>query len=123
MVDPSEFEEIPANRHDIHAGTLLFPTTEPIVGDGGTSLDFVREQGGDEDTFVFMFGVRPMQNLLGMGVDVLEGVFLSESGPGFRPTWDLEQLMRETDLGGWRVVTTDEVLEDWVSRIEARMNR
>ena len=123
MVDPSDYVEIPANRHDIHAGALLFPTTKPIVANGGTSQDFVLEQGGDEDTFVFMFGVRPMKTLMGMQVGVLEGVFLGERGPGFLATWDFEQLMREADLGGWRVVTTDEVLEGWVSRIEARMNR
>ncbi len=122
-VDPSEFEEIPPNRHEVHAGSLLFPTKSSVVPDGSSSMDFVKDQGGDEDTFVFMFGLRPMFNLLGMRVGIIEGVFLRESGPGFHPTWDFDQLLGEIDRGGWRVVPTPEVLEQWTGRIEARMNR
>jgi hypothetical protein len=122
-VDPADFEEIPSNRHDVHAGSLLIPTRTPVVPDGSSAMDFVIGQGGDADTFVFMFGVRPMFNLAGAPVGILEGVFLSESGPGFHPTWDFEQLLGEIDRGGWRVVTTPVVLEEWIERIEARMNR
>jgi len=122
-VDASRFEEIPENRHHIQAGCLLFPTEQPIVVGGGTSLDFVREQGGDDDTFIFMFGLRYAANLFGQQVAILEGVFLSESGPGFHATWDLDQLQQETDLGGWKVVPTQTVLEHWVQVVERRMNR
>lgn len=118
FVDPRQYYEIPPNPHGISAGSLLLPTETPIVA-SGSSLDFVLEQGGDEDTFIFLFGMRRAL----IGVDVLEGVFLSEAGPGFRPTWAFEQLMRETELGGWFVVPTREVLRSWTGRVEARMNR
>jgi hypothetical protein len=121
-VDPSRYQEIPDNGPGIKAGSLLFPTKTPIVEGGGTSLQFVHEQGGDDTTFVFMFGLRPVLNLFGQQVEILEGVFLSEQGPGFHPTWDLEQLVRETELGGWRVVHTEEVLAKWVGTVEQRMN-
>jgi len=119
LVDPRDYYELPANPHRIRAGTILLPTTTPIVPGGGTSHDFVVEQGGDDDTFIFLLGLRRAQ----VGVDVVEGVLLNETGPGFRPTWGVQQLMRETSLGGWHVITTDEVLRDWVERVEARMNR
>lgn len=122
LIDPRQLREIPANELQISAGTVLLPTRAPIVQGGGTSLDFVLEQGGDEDTFVFMLGQRHLETPLGP-MDVLEGVFLSESGPGFHPTWSLEQLLRETARGGWTVVPTAEVLQsDWVAKIERRMN-
>ena len=121
-IDPGSYAEIPENRHRISAGSVLLPTQIPIVAGGATSLEFVLEQGGNEDTFIFMFGVRQVYNLLGIQHDILEGVFLSETGPGFLPTWGYEQLMHETDLGGWRVVPTEEVLSDWAQRVEARMN-
>lgn len=118
FVDPREYHEVPANPHGISAGALLLPTEQPIVA-AGSSLDFVLEQGGDEDTFIFLFGMRRAL----VGVDVLEGVFLSERGPGFRPSWGLQQLMRETELGGWFVVPATEVLRSWTGRVEERMNR
>ena len=123
FVDPSQYEEIPENRHSIQAGCVLIPTQIPIVAGGGTSLEFVRQQGGDDHTFVFMFGVRPVFNLGGQRISILEGVFLAKDGPGFRPTWDFDQLLRETDLGGWQVVPTSNVLESWTQEIEARMSR
>lgn len=86
-------------------------------------MDFVLSQGGDEETFIFMFGLRPMFNVLGMQAGIIEGVFLTEGGPGFHPTWDFSQLMGEIDRGGWKVIPTPEVLEAWTTRIEARMNR
>jgi hypothetical protein len=122
-VDPSRYREIAGNPHGISAGCVLLPTEVPIVAGGGTSLQFVQEQGGDEDTFVLMFGQRDVRDLLGQDVEVLEGVFLSARGPGFHPTWDYDQLMREADLGGWRVVATDVVVSDWVERVETRMNQ
>ena len=72
---------------------------------------------------VTLFGVRPIFNLLGARVEVLEGIFLSPGGPGFHPTWEFEQLMREIDLGGWQVVPTSRVLASWTDEIEARMSR
>jgi len=122
-IDPSQYREIPANPHQIGAGAVLLPTKTPIIAGGATSLDFVLEQGGDDDTFIFMLGVR--RYLLGGGqaVDILEGIFLSESGAGFKATWDFHQLMREVDHGGWTVVPKEEVLEAWVERVEERMNR
>ncbi len=122
-VDPRDYLEIPSNRHGIAAGAILLPTQEPIVQGGSSSLDFVREQGGDEDTFIFMFGMREVSGLYGKTIRILEGVFLGEAGPGFYPTWGLEQLMRETDHGGWTVVPTEDVLEEWAERVEERMNR
>lgn len=122
LVDPSRYHEIADNPHGITAGCLLFPTGTPIVQGGGTSLDFIHQQGGDDDTFIFMFGVRKLHTVLG-AVEILEGVFLSEGGPGFRATWDFDQLMRETESGGWRVIPTEEVLETWAETVEARMNR
>lgn len=118
FVDPGQYYEIPPNPHGISAGSILLPTEAPIVA-SGSSLDFVLEQGGDEDTFVFLFGMRRAL----VGVDVLEGVFLSDAGPGFRPSWGFQQLMRETELGGWFVVPTKEVLRSWTDRVEERMNR
>ena len=123
LVDPSDYHQVPENRHGIQAGTILLPTAIPIVAGGGTSGDFVRQQGGNDETFVFLFGVRTVRNILGVEVEILEGVFLDEDGPGFRPTWDYDQLMREADLGGWKVISTDEVVDSWVERVEARMNR
>lgn len=122
VVDPSRYQELPENRHGISAGCLLFPTATPIVAGGGSSLGFVHEQGGDDGTFIFILGQRRTHTLLGEPVDIIEGVFLSEAGPGFHPTWDFEQLLRETDLGGWRVVPTEEVLSQWASTVERRMN-
>ena len=79
-------------------------------------------QGGDEDTFIFMLGVRRFDTMLG-SVDIVEGVFLSESGQGFRATWDHQQLMGETERGGWTVIPVDEVRAEWTDRVERRMNR
>jgi hypothetical protein len=122
-VDPSQYEQIPENPFRIQAGSLLFPTREAIVPGGGSSVKFVWEQGGDEDTFVFMFGSRPVLDLTGQRVDILEGVFLSASGPGFEPTWGFEQLLRELRLGGWTVIPTAEVLSShWEREIERRMS-
>ena len=121
-IDPRELREIPTNEQGISAGSVLLPTRVPIVQGGGTSLDFVREQGGDEDTFVFMLGVRLHETPMGP-FPVLEGVFLSEEGPGFHPTWDLQQLLGETARGGWTVIPTAQVLAgEWVEKIERRMN-
>lgn len=120
--DPRDFSEIARNPHDVGAGSLLLPTRVPIVKGGATSLDFVREQGGCDDTFVFMLGARGIGTPLGK-VQVLEGVFLNPDGPGFHPTWDFHQLMREVDAGGWTVITTERVLaSEWVRRVEQRMN-
>ena len=120
--DPAHYRPIPSNPHGIQAGCLLFPTQTPIVQGGGTSQDFVAQQGGDEDTFIFMLGVRRFDTMLG-SVDIVEGVFLSESGQGFRATWDHQQLMGETERGGWTVIPVDEVRAEWTDRVERRMNR
>lgn len=123
-IDPGQYRQVPANRLQIAAGTVLIPTRITIVQGGGSSLDFVLEQGGDEDTFIFVLGVRQFLDPFGKPVDIIEGVFLSEGGPGFHATWDLEQLLREIDHGGWEVVPTALVLEqEWLTRVEARMNR
>jgi hypothetical protein len=122
-IDPSKYEQIPDNPFGIQAGSILLPTEAEIVGSGGTSFDFVRDQGGDDDTFIFMFGLRPVFNLIGARVDILEGVFLTGGGPAFQPTWGFDQLLRETRLGGWKVVPTDEVLTSgWLDKVEHRMN-
>lgn len=120
--DPTQYHPIPTNDHGIQAGCLLFPTQTPIVGGGGTSQDFVLQQGGDEDTFIFMLGVRRFETLMG-SVNIVEGVFLAEAGPGFRATWDFEQLMGECDRGGWTVIPVDEVRSEWTERVERRMNK
>ncbi len=122
QVDPSRYRDIPANPHQILAGSVLVPTERPIVAGGGTSLQFVHTQGGDDDTFVLMLGQRLVGDLMGGELEVLEGVFLSPSGPGFHPTWDFNQLMRETDLGGWTVIPRAKVLAEWLERVESRMN-
>lgn len=121
-VDPRAYHDLPANPLGLAAGAVLLPTRVPIVLGGGTSLDFVREQGGDDDTFVFLFGVRVVRDLDGDEVPIVEGVFLSEDGPGFVPTWGVEQLARETAAGGWKVVPRAEVLASWTERVERRMN-
>jgi hypothetical protein len=123
LVDPKDYLEIPSNRHGIAAGAVLLPTKAPIVQGGSSSLDFVKEQGGDEDTFIFLFGMREVSGLYGKTIRILEGIFLSESGPGFYPTWGHEQLLRETDNGGWTVIPTEQVLLEWTERIEERINR
>jgi len=123
VVRPEDYHEIAENRHGVGAGSLLLPTETPLVSGGGTSRDFVDQQGGDGTTFIFLFGVREALGPLGATVTFIEGVFLSESGPGFHPTWDHEQLLREIDLGGWRVVKTSEMLERWAARVEERMNK
>lgn len=120
-VDPSHYRDLPANRHSIGAGALLLPTKTPIIVGGATSLDFVVEQGGSADTVVLVFGVRRVETL-GGALDVVEGVFLDEDGPGFHPTWDVEQLLAEVDRGGWTVIPTDVVLREWRERVEERMN-
>jgi hypothetical protein len=120
---PEDYRQIPENRHGLGAGSILLATETPITVGGGTSKDFVEQQGGDDTTFVFVLGVREAHGPLGHEVEFIEGVFLSEGGPGFHPTWDHEQLLREIDLGGWRVVTTQEMLASWVRRVEERMNR
>jgi len=122
QVDPTRYRDIPENPHQILAGSVLVPTDRPIVAGGGTSLQFVHTQGGDDDTFVLMLGQRQVGDLMGGELEVLEGVFLSPSGPGFHPTWDFNQLMRETDLGGWTVIPRSTVLAEWVERVESRMN-
>jgi hypothetical protein len=122
QVDSSRYREIPENPHQIRAGAVLLPTAAPIVAGGGTSFEFIHAQGGDDETFVLMLGERMVGDLLGGELEVLEGVFLSPKGPGFHPTWDFHQLMRETDLGGWTVVPVSSVLTEWVDRVETRMN-
>ncbi len=122
---PQDYSEIPENRYGIAAGTVLIPTDLPITGEGVSSMDFVIEQGGNRDTFIFLLGVREARSASGAKVSFIEGIFLSERGRGFHATWGVEQLVAEVDLGGWRVVTTREVLANapWIRRIEDRMNR
>ena len=121
-IDPSAYRDLPENPHGIQAGSLLFPTETPIVFGGGTSADFVRQQGGGSDTFVFVLGLRDFP-LLSSTIEIVEGVFLDGEGPGFHPTWDFDQLMGEVQRGGWRVVPTHQVLIDWIAEVEARANR
>ena len=121
-VQHQDYREIPRNKHGVSAGSLLLPTETKITGTG-TSLDFVKQQGGDTDTLIFLFGLRQARSPLGFSAEFLEGIFLTDEGPGFRPTWGFEQLMREIDLGGWRVIPTPEVLLSWCERIERRMNK
>ena len=83
-IDPSPYREIPPNHHDVSVGAILLPTRKPIVANGGSSLDFVIEQEGDEDTFILMLGARQILTPVGAPIDILEGVFLSEGGAGFR---------------------------------------
>src|SRR5581483_7555300 len=115
---PGDYSQIDENRHALAAGAILLATETPITLGGATSKDFVEQQGGDDTTFIFLLGVRRARGPLGDAVEFVEGVFLSEAGPGFHPTWDHEQLLREIDLGGWKVVTTDEMLASWVGRVE-----
>lgn len=122
MIDPAQFHELPGNAHGLAAGALLFATDAPIVAGGGTSRAFVHEQGGDDETFVFLLGGRRVADLLGNELLVIEGVFLSQGGPGFHPTWGFEQLLREVTLGGWKVIPTAEVLTSWTAEVERRMN-
>ena len=123
MVRPQDYRQIPENRHEVSAGTILLPTEVSITTGGGSSRDFVEQQGGAVDTFIFIFGLREAHAPDGSPVEFLEGVFLTADGPGFRPTWGLEQLLREIDLDGWRVVKTGEVVKSWTRRVEERMNR
>jgi hypothetical protein len=116
-----DYAPIPNNRHKIEPAALLFPTKTPIIVDGSTSLDFVIEQGGDPETFIFMFGVSRAASKRISG-EVIEGVFLNAGGPGFHATWTLEQLCGEIDKGGWRVIPCAEVLSSWSARVERRMN-
>jgi hypothetical protein len=124
VVRPQDYRDLPENRHALGAGTVLLPTEEPITGGGATSLEFVLEQGGSRDTFIFLFGLREARAQDGRRVAFVEGVFLNEEGPGFHATWGVEQLVAEVDLGGWKVVPTREVLASptWIARIEERMN-
>ena len=113
QIDASLYHEIPANPHGVAAGALLLPTETPIVAGGGTSLEFVVDQGGCDSTLIFLLGMRVVHLPLPPGgTEILEGIFLNPDGPGFHPTWAFEQLMRETASGGWRVIPTDEVLEE-----------
>jgi|SRR5579871_5255442 len=123
MVRGEDFQEIPENRHAISAGTVLLATKKPIVPGGGTSLDFVLQQGGDDDTIIFILGVREAPGILGLPIQFIEGIFLTEQGQGFHPTWGHDQLLGEVDRGGWTVVPTAEVLKSWTKKIEERMDR
>jgi len=122
-VRPGDYTDLPENRHGVRAAVILLPTEKAITLAGISSKDFVEEQGGDDGTLVFIFGLREARGPSGDRVEFVEGVFLSESGPGFHPTWDLEQLLREIDAGGWKVVRREEVLERWVKVVEERMNK
>ncbi len=120
---PDDYRQIPTNRHKVSAGSILLPTEKEITLVGSTSKDFVEQQGGDGSTFIFIFGIREARDAARETVEFLEGVFLSDGGPGFHPTWDTEQLLHEIDLGGWEVVTTEQVLAAWVAKVEERMNK
>jgi hypothetical protein len=121
-VRPDDYRQIPENRHGVSAGSILLPTQKEITLGGGSSKEFVEQQGGDDSTFIFIFGIREARDTAGQAVEFLEGVFLSDDGPGFHPTWDTEQLLHEIDLGGWEVVTTEQMLAGWVEKVERRMN-
>ena len=123
MIRPEDYSHVPANRHDVAAGAILLPTEKVITLAGNSSLGFVREQGGDSETIVFVLGLREARGPLGVPIEFLEGIFLSEKGRGFHPTWGLEQLLREIDLGGWRVIPVPEVLARWTKKVEDRMNK
>ena len=114
QIDPSRYNQIRDNPHQIAAGCVLQP-----LGDG--TMEFMHQQGGDEDTFILMLGAQKVHTPQG-AIEILEGVFLSADGPGFHPTWDHDQLMREIDRGSWTIVPTEVVLEEWVERVETRMN-
>lgn len=115
QIDPARYHEIRENPHAISAGCVLQP-----LGDG--TMEFMHQQGGDEDTFILMLGAQKVHTPKG-AIEILEGVFLSEDGPGFHPTWDHNQLMNEVVRGSWTIVPKDEVLEEWVERVEERMNK
>lgn len=113
------FLEIPENPFGLSAGAVLEATEDPLTANGGSSLDFVIEQGGGRDTIIFLFGIRrdvaPLQ--------IIEGVFLNEGGRGFHPTWGFFQLLAEVRAGGWTVIPRDEALAQRREMIELRMNR
>jgi hypothetical protein len=123
MIRPQDYHELPANRHAVAAGSILLPTDREIAGAGGSSLDFVTQQGGNASTFIFVLGVRQARGPEETIVEFVEGIFLSDAGSGFRPTWGVDQLLNEIDLGGWKVVPTGEMLERWATTVEERMNR
>src|SRR4051794_3798251 len=78
VIRPQDYTELPENRHGIGAGSVLIPTDKAITLMGGTSRAFVLEQGGDDDTFVFLLGQREARGPLGAAITFLEGLFLSE---------------------------------------------
>jgi hypothetical protein len=122
-VRPENYRDLPPNRHGVSAGSILLPTEKPITQGGASSRDFVEQQGGDGSTFIFIFGLREGRGPFAEVVEFVEGIFLSESGPGFHPTWDQEQLLQEIDRGGWTVITRTEMLASWVGDVEERINK
>ncbi|MEZ6184155.1 MAG: hypothetical protein R3F62_03985 [Planctomycetota bacterium] len=114
-IDPTRYHQIRENPFQVAAGCVLEP-----LGEG--TMDFMHRQGGDEATFILMLGAQRMHLGKGRPIEILEGIFLNEDGPGFHATWDHDQLMGEIRRGSWTIVPTETVLAEWTERVEARMN-
>lgn len=112
------YAQIPENPHKVGAACLLIATDKALNIFGHNTIDWVKQQGGDEDTIIFIFGVS-----LKSPRPYIEGVFLNSNGRGFHPTWGIEQLFNEIREGSWDVIPTEEVIQSWTAKVERLMNK
>lgn len=113
-----EYCQVPLNPNNIKAGSLLFATHEAITLDGHSSVDFLERNGGDQNTIIFVLGVARGY----LPHIIVEGIFLNDDGPGFHPTWDIDQLCNEIERGAWDHVEVLGMDKHWKSRVEDRFN-
>ena len=113
-----DYSRIPQNSFEVDAGSILIATDKALNIFGQNTIDWVIQQGGHQDTIIFLFGISKKSPL-----HYIEGVFLNPDGRGFHPTWGVEQLFNEIREGSWDVVPTDKVIQSWTSKVERLMNK
>ncbi|MDF1662426.1 MAG: hypothetical protein P1V97_11685, partial [Planctomycetota bacterium] len=78
------YRHIPENPHKVGAACLLVATDKAQNIFGHNTIDWVKQQGGDKDTVIFIFGISKKSPS-----PYIEGVFLNSKGRGFHPTWGI----------------------------------
>lgn len=91
-----EYEELPENPILLRKGCLLLSSEARLPG-GESAVEFLQDLGGDVDTYIGIMGIQK---------DIVYGLPLGKVPfvPNFKPSWSLEQLVNEVQLGLWRVV-------------------
>ena len=94
-----DFGELPENSYNLTVDTVLVASDlkSPSMESG---QEFLKAVGGDNETVI---------TIMGMAGDVVYGLPFGKIPfvPEFIPSWTLDQLCQEINLGVWKVISKD----------------